>query len=125
MKRKLSLQTLKTDLAKKEAAFKTLCTLYPGLKGYSERELLAYFECETFEALQQHIQAIKSPDTLPEEDLEGYPLCSCTDSKGETKYLYETEAEAEKEARALMMHTNTTLLVYPCPSGCGWHLTKR
>jgi hypothetical protein len=122
-----SLQTLKTDLEKKEAAFKSLYSLYPYLKGYSEPQLLAYFELDTMEALYQHIQHIQDPHTpySDSSDLEECSVCRCTDSKGQPKGLYATEAAARKESHTLMMHTKTTLSVYPCPSNCGWHLTKR
>ena len=121
-----SLQRLKTDLTKKEAALKTLYGLYPELRGYSEPQLLAYFELHTLEELHQHILTIKASHTCQEEtvDLEECPVCTCTDSKGAQKSLYETEASAHKEVQAGMGKTKTKLTVYPCPSGCGWHLTK-
>ena len=120
MKRHTSLQTLKADIAKKEAALKTLYSLYPELKGYSEAELLPYFELQTPEALYRYIQ--KHHALHPENiELSESPVCSCTDSKGYPKGLYETEASAQKERG----QRDAKLSVYPCPSGCGWHLTKR
>lgn len=127
MRLKRSLQTLKNDIAQKEATFKTLYSLNPELRGYSEAQLLAYFEMQTIEALQRHIQDIKKSHTPQPEsmDLQASSLCNCTDSKGQPKDLYETEASAQKEIHTLMVHIKTKLSVYPCPNGCGWHLTKR
>jgi len=119
-----SLKALKKDLARKETTLKTLYSLYPDLKGCSEVQLLAYFEVRTFEALQQHIRTLQPPQQQ-DRDLKERPVCSCTDSKGVPKSLYETEEDAEKEVRAGTREANRRLSVYPCPSGCGWHLTKR
>ncbi|HSR74657.1 MAG TPA: hypothetical protein VLL31_07420 [Sulfurovum sp.] len=123
MKRHISLQTLKTDIAKREALLKTLCSLYPNLIGYSEAQLSAYFGLRTPEELYQHIENIQNPPTPHPEsfDQQEYTICSCTDAKGYPKSLYETEASAQKE----MELTKIKLSIYPCPSGCGWHLTKR
>ncbi|MDQ7083929.1 MAG: hypothetical protein Q9M36_02920 [Sulfurovum sp.] len=48
------------------------------------------------------------------------PYCICTDSNGESKYLYYTE----KELTYLLSSTKTNLKTYPCPYEKGWHLTK-
>lgn len=127
MQLKISLQPLKNEFAKKEAIFKTLYSLYPDLRGYSEAELLDYFEIQTLEALHQHLQNIQKNHApqLDNGELQGSSLCNCTDSKGQPKDLYETEAYAHREINAIMVHAKTKLSVYPCPSGCGWHLTKR
>lgn len=122
-----SLQALKNELAKKEAALQTLYSLYPDLRGYSESQLLAYFELQTREALYHHIENIQKPLTphLDTTDLQECSVCSCTDAKGESKDLYETGEDAEKAIEALRGRTKKTLTVYPCPGGFGWHLTKR
>jgi len=127
VKRHISLQTLKTDLAKKEALLKTLYGLYPELTGYSETELLLYLELRTPEELYQYIQNVEKPDTphAGTTPMQEYTVCRCTDGKGYPKELYQSEAAAHKEIHAQLVHIKTKLSVYPCPSGFGWHLTKR
>lgn len=127
MQLKRSLQPLKNEIAKKEAVLKILYSLYPDLKGYSEAELLAYFDVQTIEALQRHIRNIQKPHVPHSENTQSQeqPVCACTDAEGYPKALYETEASAHKEISALRRDMKTKLSVYPCPNGCGWHLTKR
>lgn len=123
MKRIISLQTLKTDISKKEALLKTLYNHYPDMKEYSETQLAAYFGLQTFEELYQHLQNIEKAHTPDAEsiDLKEYTVCRCTDGKGYPKELYENEASAQQAIE----RTKVKLSVYPCPSGFGWHLTKR
>jgi len=50
--------------------------------------------------------------------------CSCVDSGGKQKELYETEEAALKRAEIIEEERGITLKVYPCPVQDGWHLTK-
>ncbi len=51
--------------------------------------------------------------------------CSCVDSLGNGKRLYDTREDAEKSRASSEEARNLSLRVYPCPDGGGWHLTKR
>jgi len=123
MKRIISLQTLKTDISKKEALQKTLFSLHPELIGYTEAELLVYFQLQTPNDLYQYIQNIKVPHPLHDDSnhVQEYTVCKCIDGKGYPKELYQNEASAQQAIE----RTKVKLSVYPCPSGFGWHLTKR
>ncbi len=119
---KKSLQTLKTDLARKEATLKRLHNHYPHLAEFSEEEILAYFHLSTIDELKVHIQ--DSIKTSTDDEIHHNALCNCKDSKGELKDLYDTQEDAEQQADLIMTHQMLRLKVYPCPSGNGWHLTK-
>ncbi len=46
--------------------------------------------------------------------------CTCTDSNGETKYLYHSQQEIEY----ILASKQVSLTSYPCPYERGWHITK-
>lgn len=117
-----SLQTLKADLARKETILKSIQNHHPHLAEFSEEEVLAYFHLTTIEDLQEHIQ--NSIKTSREDEINRSTLCSCKNSKGEFKDLYDTHELAQEQADQLMSHHMLRLRVYPCPYGYGWHLTK-
>lgn len=48
--------------------------------------------------------------------------CGCTDSNGNTKYLYPTQEAAQQQAEREACK-GYRLRVYPCDEGKGWHLT--
>ena len=48
--------------------------------------------------------------------------CGCTDSKGDTKYLYPTREAAQQQAER-EASKGCSLRVYACPEGKGYHLT--
>ena len=50
------------------------------------------------------------------------PYCHGCD--GKAKDVYKTEFDAQQRARHIRLTRGTSLRVYPCPSGNGWHLTK-
>ena len=118
-----SLQTLKADIAKKEKILKALQKTYPHLSNLSETEILTYFEVSTIPELREHIKRIKESEQ-PDENLNSH-ICSCTDSNGQPKDLYNSEASAQEEAKILPRQKKLQLNVYICPDGYGWHLTKR
>jgi hypothetical protein len=119
---KKSLETLKADLVRKETILRSIQNHHPHLAKFSEEELLAYYHLTTIEELQEHIQdPIK---TSPEDEINQSSLCSCKNSKGEFKDLYDTQELAQQQADQLMSHQILSLRVYPCPYGYGWHLTK-
>jgi len=121
-----SLQTLKNDIAKKEETLKALQKTHPHLAHLSETQILTYFEVHTMDELNKHIKHIKV-STPPHDNfpLKDNQLCSCTDSKGQPKDLYNSEESAQREANALATQKKLSLSVYPCPNHCGWHLSKR
>ncbi len=121
-----SLQALKADIAKKEETLKALQKTYPHLANLSETQILTYFEVSTIPELIEHIKRIKAFEE-PDENLtatQGH-LCSCTDSKGQPKEIYDSEASAQREITLLETEKRVKLSVYICPDGFGWHLTKR
>lgn len=62
------------------------------------------------------------PRKIVEE--EAFDNCLCTDSQNRFKALYSTQAEAERQAKFLYDEQAIFLIVYPCPTSSGWHLTK-
>lgn len=52
-------------------------------------------------------------------------LCSCEDSNGKKKQLYNTKESAQRRANILKKEKNVELFVYPCPHGNGYHLTHK
>ena len=117
---------MKTDLAHKETALKIIQQHHPYLAHHSEEEILAYFQVTSIYELNTYIKQLKeskqhhdTPTTLK------HNICTCTDSHGEPKNLYESEKFAQEEANTLSIQHKLKLSVYICPSGCGWHLTKR
>ncbi|PHS38355.1 MAG: hypothetical protein COB07_08680 [Sulfurovum sp.] len=58
--------------------------------------------------------------TIPQEDKPHKTYCTCKDSNGENKYLY----NSQKEIKYLLSSRNISLYSYPCPYEKGWHLTK-
>jgi len=115
---KKSLQSLKSDLTRKETLLKTIQKHYPHLSNFSQNELLEYFQLDTLSELQVYIE--DSILTSSEDNMADTMLCTCKDGKGVFKMLYETEVLAQEQAD----RSNTKLKVYPCPYGQGWHLTK-
>lgn len=120
---KKSLQTLKSDLARKEATLKLIHNHYPHLADFTEEEILAYFHLSTINELREHIQDFIKTST--EDETHNNARCTCKDSKGEFKDIYDTQELAQQKADLLMTHKVLKLKVYLCPSGYGWHLTKR
>lgn len=49
--------------------------------------------------------------------------CSCTDSLGQPKNLYETIEDAETAKNLCFKDRGIYLNIYPCPAGNGFHLT--
>ena len=50
--------------------------------------------------------------------------CSCCGKDGRKKMLYSTEGEALIVAECRSKEIGIPLHVYPCPNGCGFHLTS-
>lgn len=121
-----SLQALKADIAKKEATLKALQKTYSHLSNLSEIQILTYFEVSTIPELKEHIKRIKESEQ-PHENLTltESSICSCTDSDGQPKDIYDSETSAQREITLLDTEKRIKLSVYICPDGCGWHLTKR
>lgn len=116
---KHSLQTLKTDLERKERSVKYLQKHYPHLSDLSEAELIKYFDLKKVDELEDHIENLIDKSCLKETSI-NHTICSCKDSKGELKTLYKTENEAQK----VIAGSHMTLSLYQCPDGQGWHITK-
>lgn len=120
-----SLQAIKTELAKKEAALKSIRKKHPHLAYLSEAEILAYFQVTSIDALNKHIKQIENASLYHTDHLiSDNTICRCTDSRGELKTLYETQTLAQEEIDQLKVQKLPKLRVYACPSGHGWHLTK-
>lgn len=62
---------------------------------------------------------INSDETNPAEG-----QCSCCGKDGKKKMLYSTEGEALIVAEHRSKEIGIPLRVYPCPNGCGFHLTS-
>ena len=85
------------------------------------------------EQKSQKIKASKSKElklkiTKLAKDVDG-PIpaneeCACCGKDGKRKMLYSTEGEAEIVAEHRSKEIGIPLRVYPCPNGCGFHLTS-
>jgi len=51
--------------------------------------------------------------------------CTCTDSHGRPKQLYETKEAAEIRAEIIEKERGEKLNIYICPRQDGWHLTHK
>jgi len=51
--------------------------------------------------------------------------CTCTDSRGRHKQLYETKEAAEIRAQIIENERGEKLNIYECPRQDGWHLTHK
>ena len=85
------------------------------------------------EQKSQKIKASKSKElklkiTKLAKDVDGsIPVneeCSCCGKDGKRKMLYSTEGEALVVAEYRSKEIGIPLRVYPCPNGCGFHLTS-
>lgn len=125
MKRDQSLYAIKNDIAKKEKILKSLQKTYPHLKHLSQIEILAYFNIHSMDELSTHLTNLDE-STLPYDDLmdNKRSMCSCTNSDGQAKDLYDSEESAQKAAIVFVAKRKMQLKVYVCPNGFGWHLTK-
>lgn len=119
-----SLQALKNELVKNEEILKILQKSYPHLAHLSENQILNYFNVKSIQELDGHIERIKASQEPQNLTVQKNEICSCRDSHGETKDLYDSEVSAQKEANTLSRQNKLKLSVYSCPYGCGWHLTK-
>ena len=58
-------------------------------------------------------------DAIPAND-----VCACCGKDGKKKMLYTTEGEALIVAEHRSKEMGIPLRVYPCPNGCGFHITS-
>lgn len=126
MHSKKSLKALKNALLKNEEILKRLQKSYPHLAHLSENQILKYFNVQSLHELNKHMKQIKASkehQTIP--PVQKNEVCSCRDSHGQIKVLYDSEASAKEQIDTLSQRKRLQLHVYRCPYGCGWHLTKR
>lgn len=122
---KKSLQAIKNDIVRSEEILKLLQKSHPHLANLSENQILNYFNVNTIDELHGYIQQIKaSQEARYDLSVQKNKICSCRDSHGEIKNLYDSETSAQAEANALYGRNTLKLSVYRCPYGSGWHLTK-
>ncbi|MBQ3716668.1 MAG: hypothetical protein IJM92_15345 [Fibrobacter sp.] len=62
---------------------------------------------------------VNADDSIPAND-----KCSCCGKDGKKKMMYSTEGEALIVAEHRSKEIGVPLHVYPCPNGCGFHLTS-
>ena len=60
-----------------------------------------------------------------DESILANDMCTCCGKDGKRKMLYSTEGEALIVAEHRSKETGIPLHVYPCPNGCGFHLTSK
>ena len=112
------------------------------IKGFVAEERQKYADAEyvskkvnqwASEQKSQKIKASKSKElklkiTKLAKDVDGPILaneeCACCGKDGKRKMLYSTEGEAEIVAEHRSKEVGIPLRVYPCPNGCGFHLTS-
>lgn len=122
---KKSLQSIKNELVQNEEILKALQKSYPHLAHLSENQILNYFNVKSIQELDGHIERIKESQEPQNLTVQKNEICSCTDSHGQTKDLYDSEVSAKEQIRKLSKEKRLQLSIYICPYGCGWHLTKR
>ncbi len=124
-KRDKSLHVIKNDIAKKVNILKSLQKNHPHLKHLSEIQIFAYFDIHSIDELSTHIANVDE-SILPHDNLmdANHPICSCTNSDGLAKDLYDSEESAQKYATVFVGQKKLKLKVYVCQNGYGWHLTK-
>lgn len=112
------------------------------IKGFVAEERQKYADAEyvskkvnqwASEQKSQKIKASKSKElklkiTKLAKDVDG-PIpaneeCACCGKDGKKKMLYSTEGEAQIVAEYRSKEIGIPLRVYPCPNGCGFHLTS-
>ena len=112
------------------------------IKGFVAEERQKYADAEyvskkvnqwASEQKSQKIKASKSKElklkiTKLAKDVDG-PIpaneeCSCCGKDGKKKMLYSTEGEALIVAEHRSKEIGIPLHVYPCPNGCGYHITS-
>lgn len=85
------------------------------------------------EQMSQKVKASKARElgrkiTKLTKDVDGSipanEVCTCCGKDGKRKMLYSTEGEAEIVAEYRSKEIGILLRVYPCPNGCGFHLTS-
>ena len=123
---KKPLQSIKNELVQNEEILKVLQKSYPHLAHLSENQILDYFHVNSIQELNGHIERIQeSQEPQCNLTVQKNDICSCTDSHGQTKDLYDSEISAKVQISKLSKEKRSQLSVYPCPYGWGWHLTKR
>ncbi len=115
-------KALKQQLSEEEEAFYLIKRKYSHLADMSEEDILLYYNCHSRSDIVQYVEQLKI-DVFIEKDMDEI-FCSCTDSNGNTKYLYIHKKEAEEARIASQREQNITLKIYACPTSRGWHLSK-
>ena len=104
----------------------------------SKQSLTEYDTSEEAQAGAAHVAARYGSDTVPyrcsrcgrwhlaprNRQTPSSPCGSCRGKDGSPKEAYHTEQDAERRAAILARERGTSLRVYACPRGEGWHLTK-
>ncbi|MDM5264602.1 hypothetical protein PF327_10395 [Sulfurovum sp. XTW-4] len=122
---KKSLQTIKSELVKNEEILKHLQKSHPHLAHLSEDQILKYFNVQSLHELNGHMEQIKKSQELQVDlTVQKKEVCTCRDSHGEIKDLYDSEVSAKEQIATLSKEKQLQLSVYRCPYSSGWHLTK-
>jgi len=121
-------KTLKKQLIMEEKAFRQLRKHFPNFKSVRNDEIYQYLGINSTKELVELVEKLPlSSSEQSEFPLSAYGLktlmCTCTDSEGNTKYLYPTQKEAVSVCK---YHTQIKfkMKVYPCPESNGWHISK-
>ena len=115
MNLKKSLQAIKNDIVQNEEILKVLQKSYPHLAHLSENQLLDYFNVKSIHELLRHIEQIKEAQEPQNLTIQKIEICSCTDSNGQTKDLYDSEVSAREQISKLSKEKRLQLSVYLCP----------
>ena len=128
MNLKKSLKPIKNKLQNRNRLYHTIRGVYTHLSELSNQEILDYYNVHSLKELDTHIELIKEILKKQTEDYEvkltELDTCFCLDSRGDFKYLYESEKEAQKQVEYSLQAKRIKLTLYACPFHCGWHLSK-
>ena len=128
MNLKKSLKPIKQKLENKHQTYTTIRQVYTHLDGFSNQEILDYYQVKDVEGLAAHIEYIKSilknKAQNYQETLEELDTCFCKDTQENFKYLYPTQKEALRQQAYTQKTKRIKLKVYACPYHCGWHLSR-
>jgi predicted ATP-binding protein involved in virulence len=128
MNLKKTLKPIKKKLLYKNNIFKTIKHVYPHLSDLTHKEILDYYQLESAQLLERHVEKIKEIFINNKQDykenIEELDACFCTDREDDFKDLYHTQREANRRINIFYKEQRVKLKLYPCPYNCGWHLTK-
>ena len=119
------LKPLKEQYKQEKQAFSKIRKIYVDPNSFSNEEVLNYFNLSSKKALIKFTSQLKIVEHADDEVVrQSNFLCTCTNTDGMRKEFYKTKRDAERVCILRRKELRLNLVVYPCPTDNGWHLTK-